>query len=489
MADYIGKYSGVDIDRLLDYVSILERSEPLGIQVDTTNPDAKLQRIDISGNNLNVSSKFFNAHVLWDLKTCVRNYTTGAISYGTNNRGDGLSLDGSMGDVLIEYAPGNVWFNIDGDFLQYFVAPNTSFDSRFSRHPAALQRGGSFHPKIYLSAYEPTLRDTNGTLKFTSISGAQPWTGKSFKSLTFTNGGTAFTKGEILTGATSGATGIVIDFHLTSGSWGGTAAGIVYIKQSTGTFQAESIAGSVSGTATSSGSATELALKLSDAETYAQNIGTGFGVQNIWNWKYIQLLMYIEAGTRNIQSIYGKGVVDLPQGTGYAGVLTGADNIDVNLDEFGTGKGSGIDGRTPVCWRGIRNFYGNVWKYVIGLNFMQSTSSYRVTKRDGTGALSAILADGSYETGNGIPLTTGYTSTILTDGLSSILFMPSAVAGSNVTYYCDKYTAPVADSAVGVYGGGWYMDGGSAGPERIDASVASNNSWYTSGARFEYYPA
>lgn len=54
----------------------------------------------------------------------------------------------------------------------------------------------------------------------------------------YVSGSTEFTVGETITGATSGATGVVTHYTLDSGSWaGGDAAGTLYMKDTSGTFQ------------------------------------------------------------------------------------------------------------------------------------------------------------------------------------------------------------------------------------------------------------
>jgi hypothetical protein len=69
--------------------------------------------------------------------------------------------------------------------------------------------------------------------------------------LSFTSGSTEFTSGETLTGATSGATGVVVNYHLLDsdgGSWSaGTAAGVVWISDVSGTFESENLDGSIAG--------------------------------------------------------------------------------------------------------------------------------------------------------------------------------------------------------------------------------------------------
>ena len=61
--------------------------------------------------------------------------------------------------------------------------------------------------------------------------------------LAFTSGGTyEVVPGDVITGATSGATGIIRAVELTSGTWaGGNAAGNFYLASQTGTFQGENL--------------------------------------------------------------------------------------------------------------------------------------------------------------------------------------------------------------------------------------------------------
>jgi len=337
------------------------------------------------------------------------------------------------------------------------------------------------------------LRDDNGTLKGASVSGKQPWTGGELHSLAFTSGSTAFTIGEILTGATSGTTATVIDFHLTGGSWvGGDAAGVVYLKQKSATaFVAENLNGATAGVncASIGRASTAISLTLDQAEAYANANGEGFGICNVWSYAYMQLLIYIETHTLDSQTALGKGIVDLASGTCYTGKITGADSIDSRLGTNGTGTGSGTNGQTPIAWRGIENIYGNVWEFVAGLDMFLSDGSYRVLKRDGTGTPAATLAEGSYETGVGtVPVTAdGYISGIQSDEIGALAFIPSAVAGSSSTYICDKFVYPRSNPSPVRFGGNWddNTEAGIAARYANDTVLA--NAW-TIGARIEYLP-
>ena len=229
-------------------------------------------------------------------------------------------------------------------------------------------------------------------------------------------------------------------------------------------------------------------LTIDDAELYASRISPGnAGITSFWGYCADQLLMYIEYGTFDIQTALGEGIVSLPYGEGFAGKLTGADNIDSRLAENGTGTGDGVDGKTPVCWRGIENPYGNVQKFIIGCNF-KAGGIFRTIKRDGSGTLAGIMADGSYEEGSGVPQVNGFVSGLLEDELGGMAFMPSAVGGSSSTYLCDYWYGPPGDNRILLAGGYWNY-GRSAGPGFRIASNAVSYSNRGDGARVEFRPS
>ena len=60
--------------------------------------------------------------------------------------------------------------------------------------------------------------------------------------LAFTAGANEPDRGETIEGQTSGATAIITNYHVTSGSWAtNNAAGVIFLKSQTGTFQSENI--------------------------------------------------------------------------------------------------------------------------------------------------------------------------------------------------------------------------------------------------------
>ena len=69
------------------------------------------------------------------------------------------------------------------------------------------------------------------------------------RSLAYTSGGTTeIEPGDTITGITSGATAVVTNISLDSGTWaGGDAAGTIYFMTQTASFQSENIKTSPSG--------------------------------------------------------------------------------------------------------------------------------------------------------------------------------------------------------------------------------------------------
>lgn len=83
-----------------------------------------------------------------------------------------------------------------------------------------------------------------GEVKMFSFGGESPTTyaNMTARMRAFTNGSARPSRGDTITGATSGATATVIGAVTTSGTWaGGTAAGFLFVELQTGTFQSENL--------------------------------------------------------------------------------------------------------------------------------------------------------------------------------------------------------------------------------------------------------
>lgn len=231
---------------------------------------------------------------------------------------------------------------------------------------------------------------------------------------------------------------------------------------------------------------------IDDALQFAGNKGPGWTIEDIYCRSLLQGLFYTQYGTRNSQTAVGKGVVDLPSGYGFAGVLTGADDIDDYVDAFGTGSGSGVNGQTPVRYNNLENWTGgNVWEYTTGINLYNSDGTYQITKPDGTGIIAGTLPAGSYVTGEGtVPFMDGYYSTVQTDDFGALLFIQQNVGDANSgdnKGFCDYCWYPRYDPSILLSGGNW--------SHGLIAGVGCHNSYNTPstsgrifGARLKYIP-
>lgn len=95
--------------------------------------------------------------------------------------------------------------------------------------------------------------------------------------LSFSTGTVAIQEGQTVTGATSGATGVVARVVLQSGSWGaGTAAGVLILSATTGTFSGENLNVSASPVAATTGGASAITLNPNGrVQSVIGNFGAG----------------------------------------------------------------------------------------------------------------------------------------------------------------------------------------------------------------------
>ena len=117
-------------------------------------------------------------------------------------------------------------------------------------------------------------------------------------------------------------------------------------------------------------------------EAMAQNRGTNWHGDLIKQVSAEQMLMIIEMGMMNLQTAIAQGVVSIPWTTGsdttssYAAATGSTASLGngtgraekTTTYEGGVAKEYTVDGKTSVCWRGKENFWGNIWKFVYGIN-------------------------------------------------------------------------------------------------------------------------
>ena len=304
------------------YLGMIETEDVLGITMDYKNKTCT--RI-AGAKNLTAGADFDKFSMYGGRKRC--NVSDG----GTINAyyGDeGYTEDGSNGQVMVyqpkfyylvcplEYDRQETGYGYHLRKANYYVSETQR--AGFKLHPAFYDKNGNEVDYILMSAYEGCIYDTSANAylkndeqvmdaskdKFSSIAGARPATGVS-QNLTRPN-----------------------------------------------------------------------------IEQMAKNRGEGWHSFGIKTASMEQLLMIVEMGMMNLQTAIGQGVVNLPWTTGsdttssYAGATGSTASLgngtgratETTTYEGGVATNNTADGKTSICYRGVENFLGNIWKFAYGVN-------------------------------------------------------------------------------------------------------------------------
>lgn len=402
------------------YLGMIETEDVLGITMDYKNKTCT--RI-AGAKNLTAGADFDKFSMYGGRKRC--NVSDG----GTINAyyGDeGYTEDGSNGQVMVyqpkfyylvcplEYDRQETGYGYHLRKANYYVSETQR--AGFKLHPAFYDKNGNEVDYILMSAYEGCIYDTSANAymlndeqvmdaskdKFSSISGARPATGVS-QNLTRPN-----------------------------------------------------------------------------IEQMAKNRGEGWHSLGIKTASMEQLLMIVEMGMMNLQTAIGQGVVSLSwtTGTNTTNSYAGATGSTASLGN-GTGRATKtttyeggkatdytVDGKTSICYRGVENFWGNIWKFVYGLNFY-----YEVGKP----FLGYVCKDFNYaeskktdnyeNIGFALPSENGYISAMGYSTKYDWLFLPSEVKGNSSLPVGDYYYQNNTWDGyrITLLGGNWYNGSGAGG--------------------------
>ena len=189
-------------------------------------------------------------------------------------------------------------------------------------------------------------------------------------------------------------------------------------------------------------------------EQMAKNRGEGWHSFGIKTASMEQLLMIVEMGMMNLQTAIGQGVVNLPWTTGsdttssYAGATGSTASLgngtgratETTTYEGGVATKNTADGKTSICYRGVENFWGNIWKFAYGINFYCEV---------GKPFLGYVCKDFNYaeskktdnyeNIGFALPSENGYVSAMGYSTKYDWLFLPSEVKGNSSLPVGDYY--------------------------------------------------
>lgn len=189
-------------------------------------------------------------------------------------------------------------------------------------------------------------------------------------------------------------------------------------------------------------------------EQMAKNRGEGWHSFGIKTASMEQLLMIVEMGMMNLQTAIGQGVVNLPWTTGsdttssYAGATGSTASLgngtgratETTTYEGGVATKNTADRKTSICYRGVENFWGNIWKFAYGINFYCEVGkpflgyvckdfNYAESKR----------TDNYENIGFALPSENGYVSAMGYSTNYDWLFLPSEVKGNSSLPVGDYY--------------------------------------------------
>ena len=427
------------------YLGMIETEDVLGITMDYKNKTCT--RI-AGAKNLTAGADFDKFSMYGGRKRC--NVSDG----GTINAyyGDeGYTEDGSNGQVMVyqpkfyylvcplEYDRQETGYGYHLRKANYYVSETQR--AGFKLHPAFYDKNGNEVDYILMSAYEGCIYDTSANAylkndeqvmdaskdKFSSIAGARPATGVS-QNLTRPN-----------------------------------------------------------------------------IEQMAKNRGEGWHSFGIKTASMEQLLMIVEMGMMNLQTAIGQGVVNLPWTTGsdttssYAGVTGSTASLgngtgratETTTYEGGVATNNTADGKTSICYRGVENFWGNIWKFAYGVNIWGNGKM--------AGGMPYICSDFNYAEekntdnyeGAGFTVTPkeGYISAMGYSTKYDWLFIASECLGNSSLPVGDYtwLTQNLNGYRIALLGGGW-NDGSSAGGFYWSLADGVGYRYRKIGGRLVYVP-
>ncbi len=302
------------------------------------------------------------------------------------------------------------------------------------------------------------------------------------------------------------ASGNEIDYFLTSayeGSIYDASASAYLLNDEQVMNTGEDKFSSIAGARPASGSSQNLTRP--NIEAMAQNRGTNWHGDLIKQVSAEQMLMIIEMGMMNLQTAIAQGVVSLPWTTGsdttssYAAATGSTASLGngtgraekTTTYEGGVAKEYTVDGKTSVCWRGKENFWGNIWKFVYGINiwgngkmgggqpYICSDFSFAESKNSG-----------NYEpAGFTVTNANGYISAMGYSTACDWLFIASECLGNSSLPVGDYtyITVNLNGYRIARLGGGW-SHGGSAGGFCWDLGNGVGTRGRSIGGRLVYIP-
>ena len=497
---------GLNTDDIL--LSLRDTYLVCGVEWDQSSTDPALTRIDINSNEDKGTrdTSFFDAHVVWgNIKRC------NVADDGTVNAyydDVGFAYDGTNGEVMVEIPKFYYKSYKSGSTYRWWISPFPA--PGFKVHPAFVSDSvekdhiyvGAFHGSAYdvtanateVNTIQITAEPTaNGNITITldgnyaftvavldadTIEGVVDkivaagnktdyqgvvWTVAKVDAdeLTYTADSVGLKSTATFSGGTTGVTATVT--KTTSGAGGyvkNDAAGLDFTA-TTGDVMA-SIAGVKPLTGWKNATAT-----LPNMRILAQNRGAGWNLLNFNQVCAIQLLYLVEYAHFNSQTQIGQGVTgvnDTTAGNNYNNALNNGFTAGVGTSSTDLGNASGVCTGVahyktteadadiqPVSYRGIENFWGNIWQWVDGINIKADYNPWIADHDFASDTFVHPYAD----TGLTIVASDGYISNIIFGAGLDYGFLASSVSGGGSEYYLCDYLYRATGNRSALLGGSW----------------------------------
>lgn len=165
---------------------------------------------------------------------------------------------------------------------------------------------------------------------------------------------------------------------------------------------------------------------LANFRTAAKNIGSNWGLFDIWRISAIQMLYLVEYADYNSQDKLGYGI------------CSGSKTNSGQCDSLGMKSGTlNNDKAHANIYRGFENIFGNVFYFIDGINI----SSYIAYVNQNRDTYACDTFSGDYKKlGYTNSSSSGYSSKLGYDGNYPEVALPTEVSGSDSTYTSDYYS-------------------------------------------------
>jgi hypothetical protein len=221
---------------------------------------------------------------------------------------------------------------------------------------------------------------------------------------------------------------------------------------------ANDIMASVAGFQPISGNSSHLDIE--EARQLAENRGSGWSLQYYTAREAINLLFYIEYADFNSQNVLSTGITNLDSGSGNHSQNTGhTTSLGNESGEVSITPENGATGASttyPFSYRGIENYWGNIWEFVDGIN-IRDNKPY-ISNND---FQSNLFSEPYSSLGRTLPSSNGYGSGQILNNEMGLSTLPTGLNGSSSSYYCDYYYQNTGDRVARV--GGYWTDVSRAG--------------------------